>query len=246
MKDESLGREQDELLARLVRAGAAEKPSLRSMSRTLSALGLSATTLGVAASAGAFGAGGPASALTLAVVAKWASVGLASGVVAASLAHGVARLPSSASSAPGPSVPTPSVQTSVRPHAASTPSGRSAASSILPSASSSAPGTRPPSTRFAAPEDAFRAPLAAELVIVDEGRALLQRNDLGAALSALERYERDFADPRLLPEVLYLRMEALTRLGMTSRAVAVARQLVRDFPRSPHAARARAVLAGGP
>jgi hypothetical protein len=245
MKDESLGREQDELLARLVRAGAAERPSLRSMSRTLSALGLSATTLGVAASAGAFGAGGPASVLTLAVVGKWASVGLASGVVVASLAHGVARLPSGASSAPGPSTPTPAAQTSVRPNVAPTPSMRSAPSATSAGPSLSAPVMRPPSPRFAVPEDAFRAPLAAELVIVDQGRALLQRNDFRAALSALERYERDFADPRLLPEVLYLRMEAFTRLGMTSRAMAVASQLARDFPRSPHAARARAVLAGG-
>lgn len=243
MKDESSGLEQDELLARLVRAGASERPSTRSMSRTLSALGLSATTLGVAASAGAFGAAGPASALTLAVVGKWVSVGFASGVVAASVVHGVARLPSSAS---GPSLPTPAVQTPVTPRVGSTPSVRSAVSSSSSGAGASAPVVRAPSLRFAAPDDGFKAPLAAELRIVDQGRALLQKNELRAALSALDRYERDFAEPRLLPEVLYLRMEALTRLGLSSRAVEVATQLERDFPRSPHAARARAVLADRP
>jgi hypothetical protein len=243
MKDESSGLERDELLVRLVRAGASERPSMRSMSRTLSALGLGATTLGVAASAGAFGAASPASALTLAVVCKWASVGLASGVVSASVLHGVARLPSSAS---GPSLPTAAVQTPVTPRVASTPSVRSAASSSSSGASSSASVVRAPSPRFAAPDDAFKAPLAAELRVVDQGRALLQKNELRAALSALDRYERDFAEPRLLPEVLFLRMEALTRLGLTPRAVAVASQLARDFPRSPHAARARAVLADRP
>jgi hypothetical protein len=243
MKDEKASPENDELLSRLVRAGAAERPSSRSMTRTLSALGLSATTVGIAASAGALSAGGTVGKLTLAIVAKWASVGLATGVVAASVAHGVARLPSS----PPVPVPPPTAQISRTPHVA--PSAPRSAPSASPSprvTSSSVPVVRPPSPKPGASEVAARAPLAAELVLVDRGRTLLQGGQPQAALSALDRYERDFADPRLLPEVLYLRMEAFEQLGMTSRATAVARQLVQGFPRSPHAARARNVLAGRP
>jgi outer membrane protein assembly factor BamD (BamD/ComL family) len=103
---------------------------------------------------------------------------------------------------------------------------------------------RHPSPRSGGSDVAAKVPLAAELVLVDRGRALLQGGEPRAALAALDRYERDFADPRLLPEVLYLRMEALERLGMVQQATTVARQLAQSFPRSPHASRARAVLAG--
>jgi hypothetical protein len=241
MKDERADSEKDELRSRLVRAGAAERPSPRSMSRTLSALGLGATTVGIAASAGALGAGDTISKLTLAIVGKWAGVGLATGVVAASVAHGVARLPSS------PSVPSPTAPVSGSPHVApSTPRIAPSASPSPRDTSSPAPMVRLPAPKSTVSEVVLRAPLAAELVLVDRGRALLQGGDPQAALSALDRYEREFADPRLLPEVLYLRMDAFERLGMTSRATAAARQLVQGFPRSPHAARARNVLAGRP
>jgi hypothetical protein len=241
MNDESADPEKDELLARLVRAGAAERPSSRSMSRTLSALGLGATTLGLAASAGALGAGSSVGKLTLAIVGKWAGFGLAGGVVVASVAHGVARLPSSSSP------PAPTSQIAAPPHVA--PRSPGVVFSAPPSADgtrSPPPVLRPPSPKSGGTDVAIRAPLAAELVLVDRGRALLQGGEPRSALSALDRYEREFADPRLLPEVLYLRMEALERLGMTPQATAVARQLAHDFPRSPHAARARIVLAGRP
>jgi hypothetical protein len=241
MKDEPADPENDELLSRLVRAGAAERPSSRSMSRTLSALGLGATTLGIATSAGAFGAGGPVAKLTLVVVGKWAGLGLATGVVVASVAHSVAWLPSS------PSMPAPTAQISARPHVAPTPPRIAPSAPPSPLATNSpAPVVRPPSPKPAGSDAAARAPLAAELVLVDRGRTLLQGSEPRAALSALDRYERDFADPRLLPEVLYLRMEALMQLGMTPQATAVARQLAQNFPRSPHTARARNVLAGRP
>jgi hypothetical protein len=241
MMDETADPEKDELLSRLVRAGASERPSSRSMSRTLSALGLGATTLGIATSAGAIGAAGPVGTLTLAVIGKWASLGLASGVVVASVAHGVARLPSS------PSMPSPAPQISASPAIVPSSSSSSVAFSAPPSplgTSLPPPVGRLPSSGSGRTDVAVRAPLAAELVLVDRGRALLQGGSPRAALSALDRYERDFAGPRLLPEVLYLRMEALEQLGMTAQATAIARQLAQGFPRSPHAARARRVLTG--
>jgi hypothetical protein len=240
MKHDSTDPENDELLSRLVRAGAAEKPSSRSMSRTLSALGLGATTLGIAASAGAAGAGSPVGKLTLAIIGKWAGLGIASGVVAASVAYGTARLAS-----PPPRPSSLQVQAPVSPRSA--PTSR-AVVSPAPAApreeSAPAPVARPPSPKSAAPDDAAGVPLAAELLLVDRGRAFLQRGESLAALSALERYERDFAEARLLPEVLYLRMEALRQLGRDAQATAVAQQLAKSFPRSPHAAKARAVVAG--
>ncbi len=239
MKDESSDRENDELLSRLVRAGAAERPSSRSMARTLSALGVGATTLGIATSVGATSHVGK---LTLALVGKWAGVGLASGVVVATVAYGTARLSSSPPKLPPPPVP-PSAAPAVAPtaRAISSPAPASPRDETSP-----APAPRHPSPKSAVSDDAAGAPLSAELVLVDRGRAFLQRGEPLAALSALDRYERDFAEARLLPEVLYLRMEAFKELGRSAQARGVAQQLAQSFPRSPHAAKARAVLAGLP
>ena len=86
------------------------------------------------------------------------------------------------------------------------------------------------------------APLAAEVAFVDRGRAAYQRGELAEAERALGTYEREFAAPRLLPEVLYLRMECASGRGDRARAGQLAERILRQHARSPHAARARAVL----
>jgi TolA-binding protein len=91
--------------------------------------------------------------------------------------------------------------------------------------------------------DAANAPLAAEVAFVDRGRALVQRGDARGALATLTRYEAEFPERRLLPEVLFLRMEASFAAGDTARAETLARVIVRDYAQSPHAAPARALLA---
>jgi hypothetical protein len=84
--------------------------------------------------------------------------------------------------------------------------------------------------------------LAPEIAFVDRGRSAFQRGEFAATLALLEGYERTFSDARLLPEVLYLRMQALHQSGQAKQAVDLARHLVREFPNSAHAASARAVL----
>jgi len=91
-------------------------------------------------------------------------------------------------------------------------------------------------------DDAAGAPLAAEVTFVDRGRALFQRGDATGALGALAGYERTFREPRLMPEVLYLRMEATLLAGDKARANDIARRVVRVYGKGPHAARARAIL----
>jgi hypothetical protein len=61
-------------------------------------------------------------------------------------------------------------------------------------------------------------------------------------LSQLAGYEREFPEARLLPEVLFLRLETCERLGRGVEARAAAQRLVDGFPKSPHAARARQLL----
>jgi hypothetical protein len=102
------------------------------------------------------------------------------------------------------------------------------------------PRQAPPSASF--PPVAERAPLAPEVALVDRAHAALRRGDAPAALAELASYEQDFSEPRLLPEVLALRMEASDRLGDATAARFWAGRLLGRFPRSAQAARARALL----
>jgi outer membrane protein assembly factor BamD (BamD/ComL family) len=79
---------------------------------------------------------------------------------------------------------------------------------------------------------------------VDGAREAYQRGNAGSALARLDGYERVFPQQRLLPEVLYLRMQSFRQRGETQRAQELAGRLVRDFPNNPHASSARALLQG--
>jgi hypothetical protein len=46
-----------------------------------------------------------------------------------------------------------------------------------------------------------------------------------------------------LPEVLFLQLQTLEQLGRTAEARSAAKRLVDGFPKSPHASRARKLLA---
>jgi hypothetical protein len=239
----------DGLSARLLRAGIDEVPAERSLERTLIALGAASTTLGAAGTAGALGAsstlgagtGKVVTTLTFVSLAKWAGVGVASGV-AVSLAGQVVERTPAPHAAPPPALIASATPTPRQPgeRARALP----ARQSPLPAASFTA------EPRVAAPsgvvshgiDERAGAPLAAEVTFVDRGRALFQRGDANGALGALAAYERAFPEQRLLPEVLYLRMEAFSLAGESVRASDIARRIVRDYGKGPHAAHARAVL----
>ena len=61
-------------------------------------------------------------------------------------------------------------------------------------------------------------------------------------IDLLSGHEKRFPEGRMLPEALYLRLEAFTLRRDQSNAEAVARRILSVYPSSPHAARARAVL----
>jgi TolA-binding protein len=84
--------------------------------------------------------------------------------------------------------------------------------------------------------------LAEEVALVDRARGALARGDAPTALAVLDDYDARFRPRKFAPEALYLRMEALLRLGQTSAARAVADRLATTYPSSPNAARARQVL----
>jgi hypothetical protein len=182
--------------------------------------------------------------ITVAALAKWAAVGAAAGLVLATTTHGVYRATRTA-----PAPPVASHSASLREATrAPKPLPRATVSEPLPveTASSLAASAAPPRSVQSTPERAEpSSPLAAEIAFVDGGREAYQRGDPLAALARLDGYERFFPHQRLLPEVLYLRMQSLRQKGETERARELARRLVRDFPNNPHASSAKALLYGG-
>ena len=86
------------------------------------------------------------------------------------------------------------------------------------------------------------AQLAAELALLDRARQALAAGNAASAMRSLNDYDARFEHPNLLPEALYLRLEAFTLKGDRYETENVARRMLQAFPAGPHAARARAVL----
>jgi hypothetical protein len=252
--------------AELLRAGADEQPGEAGVTRTLAALGLSGAVLtttaaasgagatslassissGAALSAGAAG-GGASGVVSAALLVKWVGVGVVGGMSLAGAAAVMTR-----------PAPPPSAVVARAGHTVVAPSASASASRPALPVVVEAPRSREPSQvaheppprvgSVAAPslratsEEALGMPLAAEVLFVDRGRALLRAGRTLEGLAALERYEQEFSEARLLPEVLFLRLEGNERLGRTREARGFAERLASGFPQSPHAARARQLL----
>lgn len=249
----------------LLRAAATERPTPQSMARTLTALGIGASAAGAAGTAGAatagaavsVGAGVKASGLLLtAGVLKWGAVvtavaaaGVAGKVVLTRAEHtasGVAVVtraavanthvsePVASGAGPTPSVTTQSLPA---PSASASSSARSVSKSRH--AVSEVPAVAPELPADAAQNDR----LAEEVALVDRARGALAHGDAATTLAALDEYDARFTQRKFAPEALYLRMESLVRLGRGAAARGVANTLVGTYPRSPHADRARQLLA---
>jgi hypothetical protein len=240
------------LAAQLLQAGGDEQPGAAGIERTLAALGVSGALLTTAAAAGASAAGvagSGAKVVTATLLAKWIGVGVLGGVTlsgAAALLSGPAAPASPQASRASAALP------QVAPVATPPSAAAPAVEMLVPALAESAAAVAAP---VVAPSHALPtlpltndvvvevgAPLAAEVTFIDGARALLASGQAEQGLSQLRRYEQEFPEARLLPEVLFLRMETCDRLGRSSEARAAATRLVRGFAHSPHAARARKLL----
>jgi hypothetical protein len=256
------------LAAQLLQASAEEQPNDIGVQQTLAALGVSGAVLtttstvsaaaaGTAKATSAIGAsagggglaagavGGTAKAVTATLLVKWIGIGVVGGVGLAGAAA-VATRP-----APAPHVASHAV-VSAAPVVAAAAEPPAAPHSSLVAVEPAPEAATPvviaaPHVSVAEPAPApvleVGAPLAAEVAYVDRARALLAAGQADQGLALLQTYEREFPEARLLPEVLFLRLETCDRLGRTSEARNAAQRLLDGFPRSPHAARARKVLA---
>ncbi len=198
----------------------------------------SAATSGVAAPgaalAGATGAAaGSATALGVATVSKWLGAGLLVGL-------GTTALVSEASA--------PFVAPRERPAPAAAVIERTAPATESPVEHRGPPAARAAVTETAGPApvttvSAPRSTVAEEIAAIDGIRAALRVGDGPRAERQLAAYRARFAAGTLVPEADLLALEAVAARGDGAATSAAARAYLARHPQSPHAARARALLA---
>ena len=232
----------------LLSAGRDEWPSDEALARTLTAVGAGAAVV-AATGAAVAGAGvsagtaakGSAVLVSFGSVMKWLGVGALSGFVVAGVAHGVTPAPAPRAVVERPVPAAPPVARAAEPARAREPKAELASP---PADEAPKPVVIRPAPHESDEPALSNAPLAAEVALVDRARAALASGSPVRALEELQGYETAFREPRLEPEVLYLRMESHRAAGNEARARDVAAESIRRFPRSPHAAHARQVLEG--
>lgn len=220
-------------------AGASGTPAVSALASGSASASAAATSTVATA-----GAAKSAAASSVVLVAKWLAIGALTGTVASSAVYGVsgALTPAPVASSVSRVETTPSApqvlprQPSARDELREIPAPPPV--EVVPSAPTAAPAPVNPEPSA----ERSGSSLAAEVTVLDGARQALGAGDASRALELLNGYEARFREPRMLPEVLYLRLEAFTLRGERSSAEAVARRILLVYPTSPHAARARAVL----
>lgn len=252
----------DDLVRRLLDAGASEAPSEAGRARALGALGLADVVPPGGGSGNGSAGGGSSSAAGSAVKASGAA--MAAKLVAGCAVVGVAILlwrwtaapPPPAPSSPAPSPlastmasvtasaaipepaapPSPSVTASAETVAARAPIAAPSASAVRlhPVASSSAvaPVDVPPRG-----DD-----LAGEIARLDAARKALRAGDTARALSSLDEYAKAYPNGSLASEALVVRVDALIRAGRKDEAERVARPYIAAHPQDLVTRRLRALL----
>jgi TolA-binding protein len=84
--------------------------------------------------------------------------------------------------------------------------------------------------------------MAVEVRLLDDARRALAGGRARDALEVLARYAREAPSRRLAQEAAYMEMEANLSIGDRIAATRSAKNLLRRYPRGPHASRARRIL----
>lgn len=220
----------DDTAKRLMLSMRDEKPPDGAMNRAILALGV--TTAAVVTTGSALGTGATTAGKSVAWLAfKWVGAGAVLGLAVGTGATLVQPAPATKSAN---TTPTVVVNEPLRPVVTATfttkqtPATReqpSAPRAVAPSAKEEAPAAEKPDT------------LPREVELLDDARGALQRGAASDALTALDRYSREFPRGRLSTEALVLRIDALSRAGRTAEAKSLGERFLSANPSSPHAAR---------
>jgi hypothetical protein len=164
-------------------------------------------------------------------------------------------LPSPTAAAPHQAAPAPSAGAAYGVPAPSAGSGPAAASDKAASRATRAsaaraarPSDAPMRTQGGGVREAVQEALPAETLAqevlgIDQARSLLAAGRYSATIAALDDYQRRFPKHHFAPEVLYLRMEAVSGMGRTHEARRLAQRLLAGYPTSPQSEKAKHLLA---
>jgi len=205
-----------------------ERPDPAGKERMLAALGI-----GLAAPIATTAAAGSLAPKAIATVGwmvwgKWMAIG----VVGLALASGVARSLSTPTPAAVANVPltTTVAAPAVRP-APETP--------IVDKASTATPAV----VRALTPgSSGSSVSLTDQVAAIDHARTTLESGDESNAIAQVDAYEARYADGAFRQEAELLRIDALDKRGEREKATAAGRRFLKAYPKSPHAARVRALI----
>jgi hypothetical protein len=210
----------------ILRSAEDDVPSAGSMDKTLAAVGV-----GTALSLGA----GAAKATGALLVAKWVGFAALGAGIALGGAYAVHRRPPAVVVTP-PALPSTPIVAMATAEPASAPSLEAPAA--VPSA--------PPALRSARREPSApttQPDIALEIASIDAARKALRAGDAPGAIAELDRYDAKLGrSGSLVPEATVLRIEALLARGDKPRATALANAFLAAHPKSPLAARVRALI----
>lgn len=203
-----------------------ESPDPAGKERMLAALGLGlAAPIATTAAAGSL-APKAISTIGWMVWGKWIAIGVAGLAVAGGVAHSWSAPPSAIIAN------APVTTTVAAPAAQPAPEAP-----IVDTATIVAPAP----VRASAPVSS--ASLTEQVAAIDHARAALESGDATGAIAQVDAYEARYSDGAFRQEADLLRIEALDKRGEHSKATAAGRRFLKAYPKSPHAARVRALLA---
>jgi hypothetical protein len=250
---------------RLVRSFSQDEPPASARQLVATGLGIGAAGFAEVASASAHGlahSAGAASKVGSLVFAKWVGIGVLAGTASFGAQYATRSSPdetalrSSAAISSAPTVarsvatadtialPTPGLpETDEEPKPA--PRQRALPHPVpgrVQTTTSLSEAKLEPAERTVEPGSPSSSTLAAETSLLDEARNAIGANDLATARSRLNRYAHQFPRGTLRVEADVLLIEALFLQGESTRAVAIAEDLLRSDPTSTHASRVRYLL----
>lgn len=228
---------------RLLSAARSETPPPEGAQRALVAAGV----IGAASLASATVSATAGNAVSKLVLVKWFAIGVI-GAGAVTVATQVERGRTDAAGPPGPAESSLGARSSslVRPapeRAVATSTALAALPTSMPRAVPSDLPKRTASSGLAASKDGEGdRTFAEELALLDTARSKWRAGNAAGAIQSASEYRRRFPAGRFAPEALFLLMQARLELKQEQDARNLASELVRRFPNTPHAARAREVL----
>ena len=225
----------------ILRSADEDRPPSRSLPATLAAVGTGgALASGAVAAKGASVAAGVSTAkwTTLFGVTKWVGLAMVGGALVTGTVVVARRAEQRTSTAVAQKPAAPSRRETPQETPAATPAPEPPPAATVEARDPTAPSAAGHKAAVRSQPD-----ISLEIAALDEARTALRQGRAQDALAALDRYGAEYGrNGGLRVEATVLRIDALLRSGNRARATSLANAFLARNPKSPYAARVRALL----